>query len=118
MTSEAVRADLGRIVSEAPAEELPALVGALVEAEERARVRLRALETAPPMPRASEAVPERLLTAQEAVAVIGGGVSLKWLYRHTRGLRFRRNLSRKCVRFEEAGLRRWLASRRTGVDTA
>jgi hypothetical protein len=112
VTPEALRADLGRVVAETLPEELPALVGALVEAEERARVRLRALETAPPTSRPSEPTPERLLTLQEALAVIGGGVSPRWLHRHTRGLRFRRNLSRKCVRFEEVGLRRWLASRR------
>ena len=41
----------------------------------------------------------------------GGSRSLKWLYRSTRGLRFHRPLSRKTVRFEERGFRRWLASR-------
>jgi predicted DNA-binding transcriptional regulator AlpA len=61
--------------------------------------------------RPAEPARERLLTAQEAMALVGGNVSLKWIYRHTRGLRFRRDISRKCVRFEESGLRRWLAAR-------
>jgi predicted DNA-binding transcriptional regulator AlpA len=110
VTTEALRADLSRLVAEAPTEELPAVVGALVEAEERVRVRLRSLEAAATV-RPAEQAPERLLTAQEAMALVGGNVSLKWIYRHTRGLRFRRDISRKCVRFEESGLRRWLAAR-------
>ncbi len=112
MTSEALRADLGRLVAQAPPEELPAVVGALVEAEERARARLRTLETAPPTAKPAEAAAERLVTADEAVAILGGGVSRKWLYQHTKGLRFRRNFSRKKVRFEEGGLRRWAATKR------
>jgi len=112
VTAERARADLARLVGEAQADELPTLLGVLVEAEERARVRLRALETAPAMSRPAEPAPERLLTAEDAVAVLGGGVSRKWLYRHTRGLRFRRDFSRKRVRFEEGGLRRWAASKK------
>jgi hypothetical protein len=38
VTRETLRADLGQLVAAAPPEELPAVVGALVEAEERARV--------------------------------------------------------------------------------
>ena len=56
--------------------------------------------------------PETVITPEEAIEIIGGGISRKWLLRHTRGLRFRRDLSRKVVRFERAGLMRWMAARR------
>ena len=50
---------------------------------------------------------ERLLTPDEAAALIG--VDKKWLYRHSKQLPFIRRLSKKNIRFNEAGLKRWLA---------
>lgn len=64
-------------------------------------------EPAPPLAAHSE----ELLTPAQAIEAIGG-VSTKWLYRHTRGLKFRRDLSRKVVRFERAGLLRWMAAKK------
>ena len=60
----------------------------------------------------TETPPEenRLLTAEEAASLLG--VSTKWLYRHYRSLPFSHRLSRKTLRFSEAGLRRWLAAHR------
>jgi len=55
---------------------------------------------------------DRMLTVEQALIEIGGRVSRKWLLRHTRGLRFRHNHSRKVVMFEEGGLRRWWAGKR------
>ena len=52
----------------------------------------------------------RLLSVDEAARI--AGVNRRWIYAHTRGLKFRRDLSRKNVRIEEAGFRRWLESRR------
>ncbi len=86
-------------------DELPALLGHLVELE--ARVRLRLAE-----PASLPAADSRLLTIDEAVT-IAGAPSARWLLAHTRGLRFRLDLSRKQPRFEEGGLRRWLLERRT-----
>jgi len=54
--------------------------------------------------------PERLLTPEEAAGLIG--VKKEWLYRHSRQLPFTRRLSRKKIRFNEAGLKRWLAARK------
>jgi hypothetical protein len=59
-------------------------------------------------PAASE--PDRLLTAEDAARRLG--TTPRWLYRHARQLPFTRRLSRKALRFSEAGLARYLASRR------
>ena len=53
---------------------------------------------------------DALLTPEEAAAIIG--VDTKWLYRHSKQLPFTRRLSRKKIRFNEPGLRRWLAPRK------
>ena len=53
---------------------------------------------------------DALITPEEAAAIIG--VDTKWLYRHSKQLPFTRRLSRKKIRFNEPGLRRWLAPRK------
>jgi predicted DNA-binding transcriptional regulator AlpA len=53
---------------------------------------------------------ETWLTPEQAAAIIG--VDKKWLYRHSKELPFAKKLSRKAIRFNEAGLRRWLAARK------
>jgi predicted DNA-binding transcriptional regulator AlpA len=50
-------------------------------------------------------VADRLLTAEEAAARLG--VTVRWLYDHAKTLAFAKRLSRKCLRFSEAGLRRY-----------
>ena len=45
---------------------------------------------------------DALLTPEQAAALIG--VDKKWLYRHSKQLPFIRRLSRKKIRFNEAGL--------------
>ena len=49
---------------------------------------------------------ERLLTPQEAASLLG--VTVGWLYRHSSQFTFTRKLSRKVLRFHEAGLRRYI----------
>lgn len=51
----------------------------------------------------------RWLTAVEAAALLR--VTPRWLYRHQKKLPFARRLTRKCLRFSEAGLRRWQAKK-------
>lgn len=94
--------DLG-IAHEAPREELPALLGAIVAAEARIRLRLAEVTTAP-------TTPSRTVTPDEAATI--ANTSARWLLTKTKGLKFRCDLSRKQPRFDEAGLRRWLAERR------
>jgi len=53
---------------------------------------------------------EKLLTADETAALMV--VKKEWLYRHSKYLPFTRRLSRKNIRFNEAGLKRWLAARK------
>jgi excisionase family DNA binding protein len=53
---------------------------------------------------------ETLLMPEEAAKLIG--VKKEWLYRHAKHLPFCRKLSRKAIRFNEAGLKRWLAARK------
>jgi hypothetical protein len=53
---------------------------------------------------------DKLLTADEAAPILG--VAPRWLYRHAGQLPFTRRLSRKVLRFSEAGLRRYAATRR------
>lgn len=58
----------------------------------------------------AERPPDRLLTPVEAARI--AGVTPRWIYDHTRGMKFRRDLSRKSIRIEEAGFRRWLEYQR------
>ena len=82
---------------------LPRLLGRLVELEARVRLRLAEVPTAPAQPAS------RLLDAEEAAVI--AGATPRWVREHTRGMAFRRDLSRKAARFDENGLRAWLSSR-------
>jgi predicted DNA-binding transcriptional regulator AlpA len=53
---------------------------------------------------------DRLLTPEEAAEILGQDV--RWLYRHANKLSFTRRISRKNLRFSEAGLRRWITTKR------
>lgn len=47
-----------------------------------------------------------LISADEAARI--AGVTRRWIYDHTKGLKFRRELSRKNIRLEAGGFLRWL----------
>ena len=94
--------DLAQLAREVAREDLPRLLGQLAEAEAVARVRLLEPQSAPE--------PSRTLDPDEAAAI--ASVSRRWLLAHTKGLRFRDDKTRKMVRFDERGLRAWLAGRR------
>ncbi len=55
---------------------------------------------------------DKLLTPDDALAILGGRVGRRWLLRRTKGMRFRRDLGVKTIRFEEGGLRRWIAAQK------
>lgn len=54
---------------------------------------------------------DRLLTPREAAARLG--VTVRWLYRHAGDHLFTRRLSRRTLRFSEAGIARYLSQRRS-----
>lgn len=54
---------------------------------------------------------DRLLTAEKAAPILN--TTPRWLYRHHKNLPFTRRLSRKCLRFSEAGLMKWLAVKKS-----
>ena len=51
-----------------------------------------------------------LLAPEEAATILG--VNSRWLYRHADKLPFTRRISRKNLRFSEAGLPRWIAAKK------
>lgn len=53
---------------------------------------------------------DRLLTPEQTAAMLG--VTVRWIYRHAHQLPFARRLSRKALRFSQAGLTRWIKTRR------
>jgi len=53
---------------------------------------------------------DTLLSPEETAAIMG--VTPRWLYRHAATLPFTRRISRKNLRFSEAGLRRWIAAKK------
>ena len=70
-----------------------------------------AVGRAEPTHEVTEPGPDRLLTAKEAADLLN--VTPRWLYR--RQLPFARRLSRRAVRFSEAGLRRWLTRQNAAI---
>jgi len=102
-------AELDRMIPETNSEERPGLIVGLA-----ARLAVLgaglAMPSPQPCPDPDEQTSGGLLTVQEAAAI--AKMSPRWLLRHTRDLRFRRDFSRKNVRFEEHGFRRWLETRR------
>ena len=99
--------------SSVPAHAIPALVAEL--ASEQARLSaLQALLTtrlldAQVASRRDDAE-DRLMTAEEVAAILS--VPKRWVQRRARRLPFARLISEHAVRYSEAGLKRWLATRR------
>ncbi len=110
MRPDSLLTELEKTLTEAPAESVPALLGDL----ERLRAGLWAKLVTPSTNSNAHPVPpsetDKLLSPENAAALLG--VKVTWLYRHAKTLPFARKLSRKVLRFSEAGLRRWQATRR------
>ena len=93
---------LKEIATAAPGE-IPVIVGELERLKAVAYARLTAPQPAKPA--------ESDMIDDKRAAEIAG-TSRRWLNAKTAGLRFRHDLSRERKRYDEAGLRTWLASRR------
>jgi len=94
-----------------PADEAAALMASLAAAQVALASRIEAAAVtvrATPSPQ----TPDRLLTPSEAADRLG--VTVRWLYRHAPQLPFTRRLSRKMLRFSEAGLSRYLGGKQRG----
>jgi hypothetical protein len=98
--------DFRAIVADTPPEDLHSLLGRLVEAEELARGRLRGTET---RPTPAVVAMERWLTPKEAANI--AAVPTKRIYEWAQGKRWASRPTRRCLRIEEGGFRRWLAAR-------
>jgi hypothetical protein len=96
---------LAETIRVAGPEELPALVGRLVELEERARLRLR-VELNGNSGR-QEAEPE-MLTPEEAASIVK--VPVKRIYEWARGKKWASRPTKRCLRIEETGFRLWLTT--------
>jgi predicted DNA-binding transcriptional regulator AlpA len=93
---------------EIPVEEIPALLIRLAGVQTALAARLT---IATGSRDGNEApVQDRLLTAEQASALLA--TTPRWLYRHHKRLPFARQLSRKVLRFSEAGLRKWMNARK------
>ena len=111
MTYRGILADLERALAEVSPQEAPTLLGELERL--KALLWIRMMHPSPnhrchsPIEREAD----HLLTPEEAGRMLG--VTPRWLYRHGKRLPFTKRLSRKVLRFSEAGLRRWLATKKT-----
>jgi len=95
--------------AELPREAIPPLLCQLSALQSALMVRLLALPARGNAKPEAPSEEDRLLTPEEAGKMLS--TTPRWLYRHHRRLPFTRRLSRKALRFSEAGLRRWLAAR-------
>lgn len=94
-------------VAAVSSEEIPALLGQLEILKAALLARTLPSNGKASLPAPPEA--DRLLTPEETAERLG--ISRRWLYRHSDTLPFTRRLSRKALRFSEAGLRKWQATR-------
>lgn len=94
---------LARAPEAVPPEDLPQLAGAIEAAKARVWRRMGGPNRTP--------ILEVLVTVDEALVLVPG-MGRRTLLRLTKRLAFRRDLSRKTVRFERAGLLAWGAGRK------
>ncbi len=96
-----------------PPEQILSVLARLAAIQSVLTARLLATPIASPVldPEFKAGTNDQLLTAEDAAQILR--VTPRWLYRHANRLPFARRLSRKCLRFSEAGLRRWQASKKT-----
>ena len=101
--------ELEKIVETVSPEDAPALIGDL----ERLKAMLYARLSAPQAPTVATCrpqKPDRYMSTKEAAAALG--VKPRWLYEHADRIPGVQRLSRRCLRFSEKKLRRWISERR------
>jgi predicted DNA-binding transcriptional regulator AlpA len=108
------------LVERVPPAALPALLAQAAAEAARINVeagRIAALTTALAVRLVAEGTAaspttEKLLNVHEAADLLA--VSTDWLYGHAKHLPFTRRVGSRALRFERAGIARWLAGRRRG----
>ncbi len=98
-----------RVENASPAE-LPEVTGELARALSRALERAAVTPRVPAVAASAGNGSGMLLNVDEAAARLG--VAPSWLYRHAGRLPFSRKLGHKTLRFDQAALERWAASRK------
>ena len=93
-----------------PSDQVPSVLGELERLRAGLWARLVTPASTAKSHHASHSEPDKLLTPGQAAALLN--VKVAWLYRNRRRLPFARKLSRKVLRFSEAGLHRWQATRK------
>ena len=110
MTYRSILAELEKTLSDLSFQEAPTLLGELERLKAMIWTRLMRPSPNDQGRPANKSEPDQLLTPEEAGQLLG--VTPRWLYRHAKRLPFTRRLSRKTLRFSEAGLRRWQAAQK------
>jgi hypothetical protein len=115
MTPHELFGQLPQAARDAPPEELPALLGKLTEAEAVVRQRLMSPASSPQaLERPADA--EQWITPDEAARIAcvwtkDGAPNVGRIYAWAAGQRWASRPSRRCLRINAAGFKRWLASR-------
>lgn len=108
----ALLADPARAV-EVPAEAIPSVLSEVSAQEARLGTVKAILAARLAVPGAPTSGADRLLTADQVHELTT--MSVDWLYRHAGALPFARRIGRK-VLFSEAGLTKWLSTRRRHLN--
>jgi hypothetical protein len=99
-------ATLPEAAREATQEELPALLGKVTEAEAILRMRINIVACTEHKP---EPEPQKWITPEQAAGI--AQVPKERIYTWAERQRWASRPSRRCLRIEEAGFRRWLVTR-------
>ncbi len=103
-------ARLEEALAQASPDALPEILGELERV--KAGLWIRMLSGTPSKEGHKPLPPEdRLLTPKEAAHALN--TTPMWVYRNSKRLPFTRKLSRKCLRFSELGLRKWMEAQRS-----
>ncbi len=106
----AARDRLSKIVEECPPDALPDLLGVLARAQAVATLRLFENGQTAKQPAPDIRPSGKLIDANAAAKLLG--TKVRWLYDRADELPFTRRLGPRTLRFDEAGIRRWLETRR------
>jgi len=99
--------DRPELITSIPLDTIPAILGDIEAFRIRLLARLITSQTPATPPDEKAQSTDRLLDPAQAAALMG--VKIRWLYQHHRTLPFARKLSPRTLRFDEAGLHRWVA---------